>query len=129
MHVVVFALLLATELGIARFAHGWTRNFVGDVLVVMLLYAAIQSVLAWPKIATVGGVFCFAIAVEFAQYMQLPTRLGIQKQSGLGIAAGATFDLLDIIAYAVGCLILIALISTFSKHPSRRRQNLPTCLK
>ena len=109
-YFIGFLLLTAIEVLIARFAHGFVRNFVGDLLVVILLYCLIQSFFDAPKKATILSIFCCAVTVELAQFLQIPAYLGIQKHSTLSILSGATFDWLDVVAYACGCiLILIAL--------------------
>jgi hypothetical protein len=38
-------LLLGTEVLIGLFAHGWVRDYIGDVLIVILLYTLWRTVL------------------------------------------------------------------------------------
>ena len=102
--------LLLVELLIAAFAHGWLRNFVGDVLVVVLLYCALHTFFKRPAVASAIGIFCFAVCIEIAQFLRLPQLLGLQKSSRLGIAVGATFDWMDVLAYLLGSALIILAI-------------------
>ena len=109
-HALLSVGLLLVELLIAAFAHGWLRNFVGDVLVVVLLYCALHAFLKLPVVASAIGVFCFAVCIEIAQFLRLPQLLGLQKGSRLGIAVGATFDWMDVLAYLLGSALIILAI-------------------
>ena len=122
-------IVFATELAIAQFADGFVRNFMGDVLVVILLFCAIQSVLAYSKWRTAIAVLIFAIGVELAQYAQIPAKLGIDRHSSLGIAAGATFDWLDVAAYALGTLFILSLLLITHINRIKMRRNGATRIK
>ena len=63
-------LLLAIEIIIGMFATGWIRNYLGDVLVVILIYTIIRTITPdkpakWYILPT--AVLVFAYAVEFLQ--------------------------------------------------------------
>ncbi len=106
----VFAALFAVEVGIALFVNDrFVRPFVGDVLVVALIYCFALSFFDWRRVRTALCVFAFACAVELAQYAQLAPRLGIAPRSVLGIALGSHFDPADIFAYAIGAVASAAI--------------------
>ena len=117
------------ELFIAQFAHGFVRNFIGDTLVVILLFCAIQSFSTYSKWRTAVGVLIFAIGVEWAQYAQIPAKLGIDRHSSLGIAAGATFDWLDVAAYALGTMVILTALWMTNRKHNKMRQNGATRIK
>ncbi|MBQ1183733.1 MAG: DUF2809 domain-containing protein, partial [Clostridia bacterium] len=49
-------------------------------------------------------VFLFSAVVELCQLIELDRILGIEG-SVLGIVVGSTFDVADIVCYAVGCIV------------------------
>jgi hypothetical protein len=83
------------------------RPFIGDVLVVILIYCLLRSF--WQVSANVAAlaVFGFACAIEGLQYFNLIDRLGLRQYQLLVIILGATFDWKDIIAYATGSAIVL----------------------
>jgi hypothetical protein len=104
--------LLGVEMLIATVLRsvGFVRGYLGDVLVVILLYYLILSFvkLRQPK-KLIGAIFLFAVAVEVLQYFGVATYLGFTKGSLGYILLGNHFSWGDIVAYGVGCLILFFL--------------------
>jgi hypothetical protein len=102
--------LLGVELLIATvFSRiGFIRGYIGDVLVVILLYYLVLSfVKVKHKKKLIGGIFVFAVAVEVLQYLGVATYLGFDKGSLGYILLGNHFSWGDIISYGVGCLFLL----------------------
>ncbi|HKU44899.1 MAG TPA: DUF2809 domain-containing protein [Polyangiales bacterium] len=100
--------LFAVEVCIALYVHdGFVRPFVGDVLVVMLIYCAVQTVWGAPRLATALAVFAFACAIELGQAFQLAARLNVAHDPVLRTALGTQFDPLDILAYALGTALML----------------------
>jgi hypothetical protein len=101
-------LLFLVEVFIGVFVHdGFIRPFVGDVLVVILIYCFVKSF--WkirPNIA-IASVFIFACIIEGLQYLNLVDILGIRQYKLLVIILGSSFDWYDILAYATGSVILL----------------------
>ena len=98
--------LLIIEILIGLYAHGWIRNYLGDVLVVILLYTLFRTVSPeWPGkwyiLPTVILVFSFE--VEFLQLWGFCDRFGITNRL-LRIIIGTGFSLIDLLCYAVGIL-------------------------
>ena len=101
-----FAVLLAVEIVIGKFAHGFLRAYVGDVLVIPLIYCFVRIFYVRPAVwlpAAVGGL---GILAEVLQYFDLCGLLGIPKGSLLGILLGSSADLGDILCYAVGTVLI-----------------------
>ena len=98
--------LLIIEILIGLYAHGWIRNYLGDVLVVILLYTLFRTVSPeWPGkwyiLPTV--ILVFAFGVEFLQLWGFCDRFGITNRL-LRIIIGTGFSLIDLLCYAVGIL-------------------------
>ena len=112
--------VFAVEVFIAtRLPHvSWIRAYLGDVLVVILLYAMIRSVLRINDYLTLLLVFVFACGIEFAQYFHVAERLGYVRGDVMYTVIGNTFSWGDIVCYAVGCAItglIVLLTRTFGR--------------
>jgi Protein of unknown function (DUF2809) len=83
------------------------RPFVGDVLVVILIYCLIKSFWKVPATKTALAVFVFACFVEGLQYLKIVDRLGLRRDELMAIVIGTSFAWEDILAYAVGCAIAL----------------------
>ena len=80
-----FVLLLVVEIIIGKYAHGFIRAYIGDVLVIPLIYCFVRIFYVRPAVwlpAAVGGL---GILAEMLQYFNLCGLLGIPKGSLLGI--------------------------------------------
>lgn len=114
-HLVLALLVFAVEVIIAtRLPHvSWVRAYLGDVLVVVLLYAMIRSVLRINDYLVLLMVFVFACGIEFAQYFHVAERLGYVRGDVMYTIIGNTFSWGDIICYAAGCAVtgIILLLS------------------
>jgi hypothetical protein len=101
-------LLFLIEVCIAVFIDDrFIRPFIGDVLVVILIYCFVKSF--WKVRANVAAlsVFGFACAIEGFQYLNLVDRLGLRQNKILATILGTTFDWKDILAYALGTAIVL----------------------
>ena len=94
------------EVMIALFIRdNFVRPYVGDMLVVVLIYTFLKIFFTEkPRILPLY-VFLFAAAVELMQRVHIVELLGLQDNHFLSILIGTTFDIKDIICYAVGCLL------------------------
>lgn len=108
LNLAVFLSLLLMEVLIALFVHdGFIRPYVGDVLVVAVIYFFLRMFIPekypWLPVA----VFAFAVGVECLQYFRLAERLGITDPV-LRTVLGSVYDTKDIVCYGVGCIFLTA---------------------
>lgn len=86
------------------------RAYLGDVIVVMLLYTFVKSFLLIEDNRTlVLGIFIFSCLTEFAQFFHIAEKLGFQPGSLMYIVIGNSFSWIDIGCYAAGCVILYVL--------------------
>ena len=103
----IFLLLLAIEIWIAKYVHDrFIRPFVGDVLVVILIYFFLKSFIQTNNRFLLFGVWIFACLVEVLQSFHLVKMLGLQDNKLMVIILGATFDWYDLVAYSVGIMLL-----------------------
>lgn len=105
--LLAFVCLLAIETLIALFVRDqWIRPFVGDILVVILIYCLIKTFVARRVDWLPAYIFLFAVLVEISQYFNLAQLLQIEDNRFATTIIGSTFDWKDILCYFIGCLIL-----------------------
>ena len=116
-HYALLAIgLFLLELGIALYVHDQLiRPWIGDMLVVILLFALCRSVIRANHYLLSLAVLLFAYAIEIGQYFNLVARLGLEQNRLARVVIGATFDLHDLLAYTVGAL-LICLVQLASRR-------------
>lgn len=109
MWLSFFLLLLATEVVIALYCHDdFIRPYVGDVLVVILLYCLAKAVVLDKMKLLPLWIFIFACLVEVGQYFNYVELLGFSDNPILSTAMGTSFAFEDIVCYFVGCAICAA---------------------
>lgn len=103
----VFIILLSAELLIGLFVRDrFIRPYVGDMLVVILIYAFLRILLPHGVKYLVWYVFLFALCVEILQYFHLGRILRLEQNRLAMIILGSTFDLKDILCYFAGCTLV-----------------------
>lgn len=103
----LFAVLFLIEVWIALFVHDQiVRPYLGDVLVVIVVYCFVRIFLPDGLRKLPLYVFLFAIFVEALQYLHLVELLGLENNTLARVILGSVFDWKDIGSYAVGCLLL-----------------------
>ena len=96
-------LLLVIEILIALFIHdSFIRPFIGDLLVVVLLYTGLRTILKSKPVHIAIGVLVFSFTLEFMQYFNLVGLLDLRGNRFARIIIGTTYDPMDLLAYAVG---------------------------
>ena len=101
-------LLFLIEVGIAVFFDdSLIRPFVGDVLVVILIYCVIRAFWQIQVLPLALSTFGFACLVEVLQYFKFVDVLGLRPYKLLAIVLGTTFDWKDILAYGLGTAIVL----------------------
>ena len=108
-YTLIFILLLLAEILIGAFVNdSFIRPYVGDVLVVMLICAALRIFFTEkPKLLPLYTTL-FAVSVEVLQYFDFVRLLGLEDNKIISIALGRTFDIKDIICYIAGGIIFFA---------------------
>ena len=103
--LAIAGVILVTEIYIAVCVKGgFVRHYAGDVLAVILLYALARAIFSVTPSNLALKIFAFAAALEIAQYFGVVQILGIENKI-LKVMIGGTFDLTDLLCYAVGCVL------------------------
>ena len=106
-YLIAFLTLVAVEVLIALFVHdGFVRPYVGDVIVVMVIFCFVRIFIPNKVPLLPLYVFLFSLAVEIGQYFDFVALLGLEQNRFLSVLLGRTFSLSDILCYAVGCAIV-----------------------
>ena len=108
--------LFLIEVLIAKYVTGWVRSYLGDVLVVMLIYSTMMTVIELNKKLVVLLTLVLAFAIEFSQYVKLAELLGFEKGSVAYIVLGNTFSIEDLVCYVLGGFIILIIEPMFSKY-------------
>lgn len=104
----VFFVLLMIEVLIAVYVHDdFIRPYVGDMLVVIVVYCFVRIFMPDRCRLLPLYVFFFAAGVEILQYFRLVQLLGLEGNKILRILLGSVFDVMDILCYAIGCIALL----------------------
>ena len=107
IYFLLFLLLLWFEVLIALFVHDqFVRPYLGDFLVVLLLYCFTRSFLQVRVITAIMMVLLFAYAVETAQYFTVINHIGLEENVFAKTVIGSSFDWQDILAYTLGSLFI-----------------------
>ncbi|MBQ9768219.1 MAG: DUF2809 domain-containing protein [Lachnospiraceae bacterium] len=95
-----------TEVLIALFVHDrFLRPYVGDVLVVIVIYTFLRIFFPERPRLLPLYVFFFAAGVEALQYFEFVKVLGLEGNPFLRTLIGTTFDLKDIVCYGIGTVM------------------------
>ncbi|MFP7656630.1 ribosomal maturation YjgA family protein [Chryseobacterium proteolyticum] len=111
-YLILTILLFLTEVIIATALKNvfFVRAYLGDVIVVILLYTFVKSFITIDNTKLITGIFIFSCIIEFAQYFNVAEKAGFQKGSLMYIVIGNSFSWVDIACYAIGCLFLYLII-------------------
>lgn len=101
-------LLFVVEVLIALFVRDrFVRPYVGDVLVVMLIYCFVKTFMNLPITSVAIFVLVFAFTIEFFQYIHIVERLGLEKSALARTVIGTSFAWADIVAYIAGFVLIV----------------------
>ncbi len=102
--------LFVIEVLIALFVHdGFVRPYVGDYLVVMLMYCAVRTFIKAAPLKIAIGVLLFSFFIEVLQYFKIVDRLGLAGNEFAKTMIGYGFSWLDILAYTLGFITVLVL--------------------
>ncbi len=105
---IAFLIFFAVELFIALYVRdNFIRPYVGDVLVVILVYCFARIFLPEGVKLLPLYVFLFAAGVELMQYFNIVKILGLESNRILRTMIGSVADWHDVACYGVGALILV----------------------
>ncbi|MGJ8683957.1 MAG: DUF2809 domain-containing protein [Nonlabens sp.] len=107
-YLIAAILLFAIEVCIALFVNdSFVRPFLGDVLVVGLLYCFFMAVTSHRILHVAIFTLMFSYLVETAQYLQIIDLLGLREYSWARIIIGTSFSWWDMLCYTIGFAIIL----------------------
>lgn len=110
MYFILTIIIFVVEVLIAVYLRDdFIRPYVGDFLVVMLLYCFVRSFLQAPVIPVALAVLLFSYLIETMQYFNVVQLLGLEHSRLANIVIGNYFTWSDILAYTlgIGCTIIL----------------------
>jgi hypothetical protein len=114
-------LLFIAEVLIALYVHdNIVRPYIGDLLVVLLIYCFVKSFFNFPVLKTAIGVLLFSYLIEILQYLKLVTQLGLQDSKAANIIIGNSFEWIDLVAYTGG-FATILLAETITERIAQKK--------
>lgn len=106
-YILSTLMLLTIEVLIALFCHdNFIRPYVGDVLVVVVIYTFLRIWIPSNVRLLPLYIFLFATCVEVLQYLRIVELLGLENNAFFRVIIGSVFDIKDIICYFIGCVFL-----------------------
>jgi hypothetical protein len=119
IYFALTVLLLLTEIVIALFVHDrFVRPYVGDFLVVILIYCFVKSFLNLSVWFTAVSVLCFSFCVEITQYFNLIGKIGLQDSGIAKAVLGNSFAWEDLVAYVAGIAFVVIIEKLCLKNPN-----------
>ena len=125
-YAIITIILLTIEVLIALFIHdNFVRPYIGDVLVVMVIYTFIRIFVPERVRMLPSYILCFAVLVEVLQYFRVVELLGLQDNRFFSVLIGSVFDMKDIICYALGCTLIVIgqMVYKMSRISPKNRKN------
>lgn len=105
---LITILFFVTEVLIALYVKDdFVRPYVGDYLVVMLIYCAVRTFIKANPVKVAIAVLLFAYMVEVLQYFRIVDRLGLSGNQVAKTVIGYGFEWWDMLAYTLGVLTIL----------------------
>lgn len=109
-YFLLFILLFIVEVLIALYLHDRIiRPYIGDLLVVIMIYCFVKSFFNTNVVKTALAVLLFAYVIEVLQYFRFVKLLGLQNSKLASVVLGTSFQWIDLVAYTAGAAIVIAI--------------------
>jgi len=107
-YAITGVLLLLIEICIALYINdSFIRPFMGDVIVVGLIYCIFMAITNYRVITTAIITLIFSYLVEVAQYFQVVSILNLDEYRWARIIIGTSFSWWDMICYTAGFIIVL----------------------
>jgi len=85
----------------------FVRPYLGDVLVVILIYCFLKSFLKLPVLTAAIAVLVFSFTIEFLQFLNIVEKLGLEKSKIARTVIGTSFSWIDLLTYIIGITIVL----------------------
>ncbi|RYG15588.1 MAG: DUF2809 domain-containing protein [Chitinophagaceae bacterium] len=117
--LLIAIVLFIVEVLIALYVNdNFIRPYVGDVLVVILIYYFVKAFLHIPVWSLAIGTLIFSYIVECLQYFNFVKLIGMENNRLANIVIGNFFAWEDIGAYTIGITIVLVIEIYLLKHNS-----------
>jgi hypothetical protein len=108
-YFIATIVLFLVEVFIGFYMHdAIIRPFVGDLLVVILIYCFVMSFFKVNAMAVALGALLFAYVTEISQYYHLVNALGWGGSRFACIIMGTSFSWTDMLMYTIGIILVVA---------------------
>lgn len=119
-YFAVTILLFIIEVLIALFVNDmFIRPYLGDVLVVILIYCFIKSFFKLPILPVAIFVLIFSFTIEFLQYLNIVEKLHLENSKIARTVLGTSFAWVDLLCYIIG----IAVVILVERYGSKKELN------
>lgn len=109
-------ILFFTEVLIALFVHdAFIRPYIGDILVVILMYCFCKSFVNLPVLPVALFVLSLAFIIEILQGFNIVAKIGLEKSKLANVVLGNSFSWIDFLTYIIGFLIIIFMENRLAK--------------
>lgn len=106
-YFALFFMFFVFEVLIALYVRdNFVRPYLGDTLVVILIYSLVRSFVNSDISPTIIAVLLFSYCVEVMQYFNVVDLLGLGGSEFARIIFGTSFAWADMVAYTVGAAII-----------------------
>jgi hypothetical protein len=96
------------EVLIALFARdNFVRPYLGDALVVILMYCFVKSFFSLPVFTVAIAVLIFSFVIEFLQYANVLAVIGLDRSRIAKTLLGYSFEWIDLLAYTMGISVIL----------------------
>ena len=85
---------------------GFVRGFLGDVFFMGLMFYSLNAIYDFNKEKLLLNLLFFSYIVEITQYFKILEYLNLSDNAFLKLLFGATFDIMDLVAYTIGILLV-----------------------
>jgi hypothetical protein len=85
----------------------FVRPYLGDVLVVILIYCFLKSFVKLPVLTVATFVLLFAFGIEFLQFLNIVEKLGLEESKIASTVLGTSFAWIDLLTYIIGIAIVL----------------------
>jgi hypothetical protein len=110
-------ILFALEIIIAKYMHDdFIRPYIGDLLVVVLIYCFLKSFLNVHYLKMAIAVLIFSYCIEALQFIKLVNIVGLQNYKWARIIIGTSFSWIDMLMYTIGIIIVIVVEKKLSNQ-------------
>lgn len=115
-YLIAALAIFIIEVLIALYVHDdFVRPWVGDVLVVVLLYCLVRGITRLNVLPAALAVLMFSWLIETLQYVQIVKILSLEGNAVARTIIGTTFSWADIVAYVLGIVLVVGMEGVMNK--------------